>query len=135
MSSACASRPAVVVTASGCWEWQGARYSNGYGKVRVGSKWLRAHRVAYEREIGPIPEGLVLDHICCNRACVNPAHLEPVTSAENTRRGRRARLTAETAAEIRDAYRRGGVSQRQLARRYGVAQCAIHNVVAGKSWT
>lgn len=67
---------------SDCVEWSGHRDRDGYGK----SNGKRAHRVAYEREVGPIPDGLQLDHLCRNRACVNVAHLEPVAPRENTLR-------------------------------------------------
>lgn len=66
----------------GCWEWGGARNREGYGRY---SKRL-AHRVAYELAIGPIPEGMAIDHLCRNKSCVRPDHMEPVTWAENTRR-------------------------------------------------
>jgi hypothetical protein len=66
-----------------CWVWRGATSGDGYGNFKGAS----AHRVAYECEIGPIPEDLELDHLCRVRNCVNPAHLEPVTRAENVRRG------------------------------------------------
>lgn len=72
-----------------CWEWMAYRNQTGYGRIQVSSKPKRqvvAHRVAYERLIGPIPVGLTLDHLCRNRWCVNPKHLEPVTHRENTRR-------------------------------------------------
>ena len=75
------------VDASGdCWEWTGARTS-GYGHLRMSEGvYRRAHRVVYERMVGPIPEGLTIDHRCRNKACVNPDHLEPVTNQENLRR-------------------------------------------------
>lgn len=77
----------------GCWLWRGSKDAKGYGAIRVSPLvCARAHRVSYELMIGPIPEGLQLDHLCFNTSCVNPAHLEPVTNAENMRR-RGARTT------------------------------------------
>jgi len=67
----------------GCWIWTGAKSSNGYGNY-----WNRgAHRVVYELLVGEIPENMQLDHLCRNRDCVNPEHLEPVTARENLLRG------------------------------------------------
>lgn len=71
-----------------CWEWQGGRSSIGHGHFALRSdRKVQAHRFAYEKVVGPIPEGLVLDHLCRNPPCCNPAHLEPVTRGENTLRG------------------------------------------------
>lgn len=69
-----------------CWVWTGIKNSLGYGLFTIGSKKLLAHRYLYQRLVGPIPEGLQLDHLCRNKACVNPSHLEPVTASENIRR-------------------------------------------------
>ena len=70
-----------------CWEWTASRNQRwSYGQFRLNERTCRAHRVAYELLVGPIPEGLDLDHLCRNRACVNPDRLEPVTRAENLRR-------------------------------------------------
>jgi len=77
-----------VLLDDGCWEWQGAHDKDGYGCFSVTAKesW-RAHRYAYEFLRGPIPDGLVIDHLCKNRGCVNPGHMEPVEPGENVRRG------------------------------------------------
>jgi hypothetical protein len=79
-----------------CWPWRGALGTNGYGKARdpVTHRDTGAYRVAYELAVGPIPRGLHLDHLCRVRPCCNPAHLEPVTHAENLRRSPLFRLLA-----------------------------------------
>jgi hypothetical protein len=73
-----------------CWLWQGARYGSGYGEFKVASYTLvAAHRWSYAFHVGPIPAGLVIDHLCRVPLCVNPGHLEAVTQRENTRRQHR----------------------------------------------
>lgn len=70
-----------------CWYWAGGKTKLGYGVFRWNGRSGCAHRWAYESLVGPIPEGLDLDHLCRNPSCVNPDHLEPVTTGENIRRG------------------------------------------------
>ena len=72
---------------SGCWLWMGADAGNGYGAFCEGGKVEGAHRVSYRLHCGPIPDGLVIDHLCRVPFCVNPQHLEPVSHGENSRRG------------------------------------------------
>ena len=86
----------VTDEATGCWLWQGDSVTGGYGRTSVdGRKWL-SHRAAYTAWVGPIPEGLTIDHLCKRPACCNPQHLEPVTMKENTMRGNSfSRINAE----------------------------------------
>ena len=72
---------------SGCWIYLGQLNRNGYGTFLIKRKRKMVQRYVYENLVGPIPEGYVLDHLCRVRCCCNPAHLEPVTVQENTRRG------------------------------------------------
>lgn len=88
------SRIAVV---DDCWEWLGARYRNGYGQFMDRAKNRLAHRWAYEHFRGPIPAGMQIDHLCRNRGCVKPDHLEIVDDFENQRRGKT--LTARNLAK------------------------------------
>lgn len=71
----------------GCWLWTASVRPDGYGEFRAHGRLVRPHRFAYEALVGPIPEGMVMDHLCRVRHCVNPAHLEPVTPRENVVRG------------------------------------------------
>ena len=73
---------------SGCWIWRGSLCKYGYGRMEINHKKLMVHRVVYEMSRGPIPDGLQLDHLCRVRCCINPDHLEVVTSQQNTLRGK-----------------------------------------------
>lgn len=75
-----------VLVGDDCWEWTGPLDNHGYAKAGVYNKDIKVHRFVYEHFIGPIPEGLVLDHLCFNKKCVRPAHLEPVTQRVNVQR-------------------------------------------------
>lgn len=102
--------------ADDCWPWHSTLDSDGYGVIQLEGRQVKAHRWVYEREVGIIPDGLTLDHLChtasvtcmeaakCeHRRCVNPAHLEPVTNAENVRRARAQQQAARRQARQGDA--------------------------------
>lgn len=75
------------VTESGCWLWVGSDGPKGYGRIMVAQKAYRAHRFVYEAMVGPIPQGLVIDHLCRVRCCVNPAHMRTVSNKANVLAG------------------------------------------------
>lgn len=125
----------VEVQANGCWLWTASLTATGYGRFGVGRRSERAHRVSYQALVAEIPEGSELDHLCRNRACVNPVHVEPVTHRINLLRGdgvpgRNARVThcpnghaydeANTRWE-RDGHRRCRACERRHHRRYYLA--------------
>ncbi len=132
-----------------CWVFSNGDSidGEGYGRVKRDGRSYQAHRLLYEQVVGSIPGGLVLDHLCGVRRCVNPDHLEPVSQAENTRRGRNTKLTAEQVRAIRTAAERELVRRRELgfrrrsmgwqddmAARYGVTRDNIKKVVRGETW-
>lgn len=78
---------AKVRKTESCWVWTAARGGGGYGHIKISGRMVKAHRVSYEMKYGQIPDDLVIDHLCRDRACVNPAHLEAVSFHENAIRG------------------------------------------------
>lgn len=101
-----------VDTTGDCWDWTASVIGGprgGYGQFRVGRKMRKAHVVSYEAHVGPVPPGLQLDHLCRNRRCVNPAHLEPVTARQNHHRSPltpASRMQCPRGHSLSDAYLR-----------------------------
>lgn len=110
---------------SGCWRYMGSINKDGYGR----------HKRIYERLKGAkVPKGLSLDHLCRNRYCVNPDHLEPVTQAENVRRGNSAKLDRESVNEI-ISLKSLGIKQRDLAKMYNIHQYSVSRIINGLRWS
>jgi hypothetical protein len=110
-----------------CWVWTGCRIYSGYGRLSVAGKLVLAHRYAYELLRQPIPAGLTLDHLCRNRACINPEHLEPVSVAENTRRGGMARRRASFDELM--AMREAGLLLREIGERVGLSEGRVCTIL------
>lgn len=118
------------VNSDGCWIWKRAKNHQGYGHMKFGKTTLMAHRAVYEKYVGPIPNGLTLDHICRNRACVNPSHLEPVTHTENCRRGSKTKLTSWQVSEIRNL--KGPL--KPIAEQFNVTAQQVWHIRHGHQW-
>lgn len=122
----------LIDAATGCWVWNRTIAENGYGRIYISGKSVVAHRYVFERERGPIPEGMVLDHLCRNRRCVNPDHLESVEQVLNVRRGKSPKLTIEQAREIRAIA--DGLTRQEVADRFGVSEATVIAIVKNYSW-
>lgn len=149
-------RQVDVVDGADCWNWKAAKDPTGYGRLRVAGRKVRtmlAHRVAFGLVHGVLTEAIC--HSCDNPSCCNPAHLIGATRAFNNRdmaakrrhaahtgtleypRGvahHNAKLSQEQAEAMRLVYERGGVTQRELARRFGVSQRTANKVLRGMTY-
>lgn len=118
-----------------CWPWEGPTNNDGYGQFRSGRAVVQAHRVAYRLMVGPIPFGYQIDHLCKNRLCCNPRHLEAVTVTENSRRSPRTGPypKVESKHPVFVLRTKKGLSRRKLAEMAGVSPFTILNIEAGRT--
>ena len=126
----------VVDEATGCWNWVGGIDSGGYGKTTYAHKQTdRAHVVSWElHNKQKVPEGQEIDHLCRNRRCCNPNHLEAKTHIENVRRGKNVKLTLSDVDFIRYLYLSGQKKMVDLGEAYRVNPATISRIVSKQTW-
>lgn len=124
----------TVDPVTGCHIWNGYRNADGYGEIKVDGVKLKVHRVAYALHVGDLQPGMVVDHLCRNRACWRPEHLEQVTNTENVRRGDAAILTVSQVLDIKTRLADGEMPT-ALARDYGVRPQTIWGIHRGARWS
>ena len=127
---------ALGTSPNDCWEWTGcANKRTGYGKKQwLGETWL-AHRWVWTMLFGTIQKDMTINHMCSNRICVNPHHLEVVSSIDNVRHGAGTKLTLEQASEIKESGKnRKWGDGKKLAEKYGVSGALIHDIWNGRAW-
>lgn len=117
-----------------CWNWTKGVSGTGYGIAWFEGKLLSAHRLSYTLHKGQIPDKFDIDHLCRNKRCINPDHLEAVSHAENNRRGSSTKLNEMQVRRIKFSLRNGLFTQAMLARFYGVSDRTIRDIKTGVSW-
>lgn len=129
-----------TVNDNGCWVWNWSVSEKGYAAVQLSGRAHRAHRVAYELVNGPIPDGLMIRHLCGNPSCVNAEHLIPGTQTQNSidmvDAGNQVtqKLRRTDADKIRQIFAAGGISRSEIARQYGVTPGTIRLIIANKTF-
>lgn len=135
-----------VVIRGECWEWAGQQRRRIYPTTTIGGRNVLVHRLAYEITCGAIPPGMQVCHRCDNPKCARPDHLFLGTAADNIAdkvakqrqaRGSRqgsARLTEADVVALRSEWRRGGVTQAGLGKRFGVGESTVHKIVHRQTW-
>lgn len=118
-----------------CWIWQRSLTDGGYGGVRRKGESTKAHVMYYENKYGPVPDGLVLDHLCRVRACINPDHTEPVTRKINSWRGAKAKLTIEQVRLIKAHIVEGKMRCTDIAPLFGCTVQTVYHIKSGRVWS
>jgi hypothetical protein len=117
-----------------CWNWTGHIRQGGYGEIMIKGKKYRAHRLVYETLKEKIPDGLVLDHLCRNRKCVNPEHLEVVTQVENVIRGEGIGMRMKRRTHCIRGHLFAGHTLKQSKKNNPYRICKICKSIRQKKW-
>ena len=115
-----------------CWIWPYSLNGNGYGVIGKGKKVFDAHKFLFEIIVRLVPSNTELDHLCKTKMCVNPTHLQPVSHAENCRRGKQTKLTKQNVKWIRKMS--GVMTQQKIADNFNVSRASIGYILQGKRW-
>lgn len=122
----------IVDEKTGCWVWPGAASTGGYAHLRINGGVEYVHRWSFRQHKGEIPDGYEIDHLCRNRLCMNPEHLEAVPPVTNVRRSSNTKLTPEQVLEIRELSK--SLSAREIAAQFGVHRITVHDIIHGRTW-
>lgn len=119
---------------TGCWNWTDYVRASGYATFTIWfsefhSKTYYAHIFSYNKYKGEVPKGKVLDHLCRNRRCINPEHLEPVTRKENNRRGLNMKYDISTRIKAQELYKTGNYTLKTLGKLLGISKSAIQVII------